>query len=481
MRILGVVPALPKPHYFSALRIPSIGLLELLTMARDLGHEVVCLMEEIKDIKEEDFRERARGADLIAISSLSATFPKARQLALIAREETEAPIVMGGPHVTFKPEEGMEVSDFVVRFEGEEPFMKLLEALEGKGSIKEVPNLCWNGRIGIVYNPISEDLPELDELPFPDFDLIEGWEDNSFIVIETSRGCPHRCKFCCVWRMFKRPRFRSPSSVVEEIKRRKPDAVFFCDDHFGIKIERTKRILSLMLEKLDKIPRWAAQVRASVARNGGFLRLAKRTRCYFLCIGLESPNPDSLKEMGKGQTLEEIEDDLREFRETNMIHAVHGAFIAGFDSDNKDTAMKIAKWARKMGIPSIQISVLTPLFGTDLYEKLKREGRIFSEDPENYNGLRAVFEPAQMSPEELQESVYKAMRHFTSPLTIVLFYIKGLLSFAKEYLFSVVNLKPLLEHVREANVKLYIRNLVRRIHQRSKGFIEKIRRNQNAR
>ncbi len=480
MKILGVVPALPKPHYFSALKIPSIGLLELLTMARDLGHEVACLMEEVKDIKEEDFRKRAREADLIAISSLSATFPKARQLALIAREETSAPIVMGGPHVTFKPEEGMEVSDFVVRFEGEEPFIKLLESLEGKRPVKDIPNLCWNGQAGIVYNPVSEELPEIDDLPFPDFDLIEGWKDNSFMVIETSRGCPHRCKFCCVWRMFKKPRFRSPGSVVEEIKRRKPDSVFFCDDHFGIKIERAKRILSLMLEKLDKIPRWAAQIRASVAKNEGFLRLAERTNCYFLCIGLESPNPDSLEEMGKGQTLEEIEENLRRFREAGMIHAVHGAFIAGFDSDNEDSAMQIARWARKTGIPSIQISVLTPLFGTDLYEKLKREERIFSENAGDYNGLRAVFEPKQMTPEELQESVYRAMRHFTSPLTIILFYIKGFLSFAKGYLSSIIDVKPLFRHVREANVKVYIRNLVGRIHRRSRKFLKRIRDHQNA-
>ncbi len=480
MRILGVVPALPKPHYFSSLKIPSIGLLELLTMARDSGHEVVCLMEEVKDIKEEDFRERAREADLVAISSLSATFPKARKLALIAREETEAPIVMGGPHVTFKPDEGMEVADFVVRYEGEEAFLKLLQALEGKISIKDVPNLCWKSEIGTARNPISEDLPDIDKLPFPDFDLIEGWEDNSLIVIETSRGCPHRCKFCCVWRMFKRPRFRSPDSVIGEIKKRSPASVFFCDDHFGIKIERTKRILSLMLEKLDKIPRWAAQVRASVARSKEFLRLAKRTNCYFLCIGLESPNPASLKEMGKGQTLEEIEEDLKRFREDDMIHAVHGAFIAGFDSDNKETALRIAQWARKTGVPSIQISVLTPLFGTDLYKRLKREKRIFSEDPGDYNGLRAVFYPAQMSPEELQESVYKAMRRFASPSTIIFYYLKGLLSFAKGYLFSVVNLKPLLEHIREANVKLYIRNLVKRIHRRSKGFLKKIKEHQNA-
>jgi len=479
MKILGVVPSLPKPHYFSKLKIPGVGLLGLLTKARNSGHQVNCLMEEVSPIEPELFRKEVQKADLIAISSLSATHPKAENFARIAKQLTDKPVVMGGPHVTFKPSEGLKFADFVIRFEGELALPKLLEVLQEKGKLAIVSNLSYRKDGIIINNPISPRLPDLDkDAPFPDFDLIRGWRKPPLVPIETSRGCPYNCNFCCVHRMFGKPRYRDPESVVEEIKRLNPKYLFFCDDHFASDPERSKEILNLMLRRLDHIPPWAAQIRIQIGKDKEWLRLAKRTGCKFLCIGLESISNQSLKEGGKGQTLEQIEEYLARFKEMDMLDVVHGSFIVGFDHDDKNTAIKTANWARKIGLTSIQISVLSPLVGTPLRTQLRKEGRLLSENAGDLDGLKATFLPAQMTPEQLQESAFAGMKKFSSPSTIVLFYLRGIASFLRSYFSSLINIQLFQKHLRRANVRFYLHWIVKKIERRSRAFMAQLKKSQ---
>lgn len=475
MKILGFVPALPKPHYFSKFRIPSIGLLTLLTKAKQAGHQVALIMEEISGLSPKKIAQELSGVDLIAVSSLSATHNRAQEFASFAKKASGAPVVMGGPHVTFRPEDGLSVADFVVRYEGEFAFPALLKMMQGEKDIRQVPNLCWKKDGEIIYNPVSPNLPDLDEdSPFPDYSIVLEEKSLRFVSIESSRGCPYNCNFCCVPRMFKTPRQRSPEAVVEYIEKTNPPGVFFCDDHFAGNKEKSKKILELMIRRLDQIPPWAAQVRVSVGKDKEWLRLAKRTGCRFLCMGLESVNPDSLKEMNKGQTPEETEACLAQIKQAGLLKSVHGSFVAGFDADDKTTAEKTAKWARKMGIPSIQMTVLTPLFGTPLHQRLEREGRILTDDPANHTGTRAVFKPARMTPEQLQKSVFSGLRKFSSLGNILFFLSKGGIDFLREYLTTLFNRRLLIRHFREAHLKFYIRTIIRRLEKRSKQFLREL-------
>ena len=309
MYIIGIEPALPKPHYLSNLHLIRVGLSSLLTNLRNHGHQVKMYMEEVKFIDLEELKSEVKKADLVAISTISATQSRGDYFTKLIREEIGKPVVMGGPHVTFcPPEEALRFADYVIRFEGEISLPLLVEALEGKRSLDEIPNLSYQMKgEEIIQNPISPDLPDLDSSPFTDFSLISGWKNSYVVPIETSRGCPYHCTFCCVPKMFPKVRFRSLEAVVEEIKRLNPRSVFFSDDNFATKLERSKEFLTLMLRKLDRIPPWGAQVRINVGKDIEWLRLAKRTNCQLLCIGLESVNPGSLKEMRKKQTLKRLE------------------------------------------------------------------------------------------------------------------------------------------------------------------------------
>jgi len=479
MRIIGIEPALPKPHYLSNLHLIRVGLPGILTYMRNLGHQVKLFMEEVRDIKEEELRKEAKKADLIAISTLSSTYPRGLELARIVKEETNSPVVMGGPHVSLardRLEALFGGVDYILRFEGEATFPKLVKAIENKEEMSEIENLVYLENGFVRENPIFRQTINLDNYPFPDFSLIEGWRNSYTFPIETSRGCPYRCTFCCVHKMFPKMRFRSPESVVEEIKRVGPKSVFFVDDNFAIDMERSKKILSLMLQKLDKVPRWAAQVRASVAKDEEWLRLAKRTRCQFLCIGLESSSSDTLKEMRKNQTLEEIEKYLSLFRTNKMIRVVHGSFVVGFDTDDKQTAERTASWARKQDIRSVQIWVLTPLPGTKLRENLEKEERLLSLDPRDYDGTKATFRPANMSAFELQESVFKGMKKFYSLKSHLLAIFRGIAGITRDYILNISETKDLWrENFKETVINWYGRGIVKSIEKRTKEYLKKLK------
>jgi len=473
MYIIGIEPALPKPHYLSNLHLIRVGLPSLLTDLRNKGHKVKLFMEEARDIDEDELRKEARKADFIAISTLSGTYPRGLNLAKIVKEETDSPVVMGGPHVSLaenRQEALFNEVDYLVRFEGETALPKLVKAIEREKGLEEVENLVYLKNGIIRENPVSRQTINLDNYPFPDFSLIEGWRNSYIFPIETSRGCPYRCTFCCVHKMFPKMRFRDPESVVNEIKRVGPRSVFFVDDNFAIDMERSKKILSLMLQKLDKIPRWGAQVRASVAGDEEWLRLAKRTRCQFLCIGFESVNADSLKEMYKGQILQEIEEYISLFKKKRMLSTVHGSFISGFDSDDKLTALKTADWARKQGIRSIQIWVLTPLPGTELRENLEKQNRLLNLDPRDYDGTRVTFRPAKMSAFELQKSVFEGMKRFYSLKNRLLAIFTGIAGVVRDYALDISETKELWrENFKETVIKWYGQKIVKSIEKRTRS------------
>ena len=130
-------------------------------------------------------------------------------------------MVIGGPHVTFMAAEALEHADYVARGEGGEALMtELIEALSGQRDLSSIAGLSFMRDGAAVHNPDRKRCEDLDTLPFPDLTLIHGHEKMGTIPIMTSWGCPFACNFCSVTAMFGRKyRFRSPESVIAEIKR----------------------------------------------------------------------------------------------------------------------------------------------------------------------------------------------------------------------------------------------------------------------
>ena len=216
-KIIFIEPKAPGFHIYSKWSLPRLGTVMLGTVLRNLGHDVKIYVEEIRKIEKEDLYS----ADLVGISTITSTAPRAYSLADEIRERG-IPVVMGGAHPTFMPDEALEHADFVVRGEGEDAIVELIDVLDGKRQSGTVAGLSYRENNEIHHNPPRAFCPDLDAHPSPDLSLIVGFGSgtrsffkyNPIIPVVTSRGCPFHCRFCSVTTMFGRKyRFRSTTTI----------------------------------------------------------------------------------------------------------------------------------------------------------------------------------------------------------------------------------------------------------------------------
>ncbi len=406
-------PKSPGLHIFSAYHIPRLGTVLLATILKGMGYNTRVFIEDAATPDWKAFED----ADIIGISTITSTAPRAYYFADKFRALGKT-VIMGGPHPTFMPDEALEHSDFVVRGEGEDTLPELIHALEGNGALEDINGLSYSRQGGNVHNPDRSLIADLGRYPALDFSLVHGWTDRSIVPIATSRGCPFDCRFCSVISMFGRKyRFQSIDRVLDEIKSagEKP-FVFFIDDNFTADKHRTKELLKRIIDEGVKLS-WGAQVRTDAAADPELLRLMKKSGCTNVYVGFESINPSTLKLYNKKQGLEDVVESIRKFRGAGI--RVHGMFVFGSDTDGPDTMRDTSRFARRMGIESVQFLILTPLPGTQVYREFKEQGRLLHSDWSRYDTMHTVFMPALMTPSELQRATFKAMAGFYSWRTII--------------------------------------------------------------
>lgn len=411
-RVSFIESGSPGLHIFSKFPIPRLGAVLLSTILRERGHEVKVFIE---DIAEPDW-SYIENSDIVCISTITSTAPRAYTIGKRLKA-MGIPVVMGGAHPTFLPEESLEYADFVIRGEGEHSLVELLEHLEkGTPALTGILGLSFRDTAGRpVHNPSREFIRDLDSLPEPDFSLVHNWTPSNTYPVSTSRGCPFECKFCSVIRMFGRSyRFKSVEATLKELKYAvsvSKATKFIVDDNFAAHKGRAKEILRGMIAEGIKT-RWSAQVRTDVAGDPELLRLMADSGCHTLYIGFESINPSTLENYNKKQGLEDIVSCIRTVKD-HGIH-IHGMFVMGADTDDVETIRKTADFATGHGIDTVQFLILTPLPGTPLFQDMMESGRILHKGWSKYDVQHVVFKPRLMSPAALQMETFRAMGRFYS-------------------------------------------------------------------
>ena len=406
-KVTLIEPRAPGYHVYSRIALPRLGLPLLGAILRRRGCDVTIYCQDLGAV---DYDEMCR-SDLVGISTTTSTVPEAYRLADRARA-AGVPVVMGGSHVTFMADEALCHADYCVRGEGEETIVELVDAIEAGAEPAGIRGLSYRRGDEIVHNPDRALICDLDSLPFPDLSLIRHNEKIGITPITTSRGCPFGCKFCSVTRMFGRGyRFRSVDNVIDEIRHAKPAKIFFYDDNFAANPAHSKQLLERMLST-GLTPNWTAQVRADAARDRELLRLMKRSNCYFVYIGFESINPDTLKEYNKRQKVEQIVEAIRLFHEHGIL--IHGMFVLGAENDSAQTIRDTVRFALKHTIDTVQLMSLTPLPGTPVFQKMEQEDRLLTRDWSLYDGHHVVYRPKNMSPYEMQKQMVLANKRFYS-------------------------------------------------------------------
>jgi len=427
-----IQPAPSKYNIFSHLKNPSLGLPILGTILDQKGYDVKIYVEGIKEI---DWK-RVFESDAVGISVNTATYIEGYTIAERIKRRGIA-VIIGGFHVTFFPDEALDYCDYVVRGEGEETIVELLEALEKNSGLDKVRGISYKSGNRKIHNPARELVKNLDIIP--DFSLIEGYVEHhrklwtrivgESISIMTSRGCPFSCKFCSIIKIFGNSfRFRSIESVIEDIKRQitllNRHHIFFVDDNFASNKKRTKELLRRIIDERLNIT-FTAQVRVDIARDEELISLMKRAGCRQLNIGFESIDPRTLEAYNKQQSVKEIVSAIEKLKKFRIT--VHGMFVLGSDFDDVNTICKTVDFCLRHRIDTVQFLPLTPLPGTLLTEELKEKDRLLIKLGQGMHqdgfgfgvGNYVLFKPKLVEPSILQEEIYKAYQKFYTFRNIV--------------------------------------------------------------
>lgn len=419
MKIRLIEPKAPGLNVFDRALLPRLGLPLIGRVLVDHGHDVRIYVETLAPVDWGDIAE----ADLVGFSTTTATTPVAYSMAERVRR-LGIPTVIGGPHATFLPDEGLEHCDFVVRREGQETMLELVKALEGDADVADIAGLSYHDALGEpAHNPNRPPCPPeaFEELPAPALDLIVGHERMTNIPIMTQWGCPFNCDFCSVIHMFGRQvRARAIESVLDELETyRDRGAVFFYDDNFVVDKRRTKALMREMIER-DLTPRWSAQMRAEAVYKSKrtreldheLLSLMHDSGCAMVYCGFESVSQATLDAYNKHQDVQDVRESVRAFHEYG-IH-VHGMFVLGADTDDKSIFERTVDFALENEIDTVQLLMLTPCPGTPFYERMAEQDRLLTDDLSLYDGHHCVIQPKLMTAYELQMGTYRAMARFYS-------------------------------------------------------------------
>lgn len=415
-KIVFIEPKPPDLHVYARMQLPRLGTIYLGTMLKEAGYTVKTYVEQVADIDLKDVLT----ADYVGISTITSTSKRSYEIAKLLKK-TGIPVFMGGPHVTYMPDEALEYCDYVVRGEADDIIVDFIKALETGEGLEDITGLSFRNKEGeIVHNKVTPFCKDINTLPCPDYSIVKGLEKNgikkfTIVPIMTSRGCPYDCSFCSVTSMFgQKYRFRSKELVLKELRGIYETGarwVFFYDDNFIANRQRTKELLQSMIDE-GITPNWTAQVRVEVARDPELLDLMARSGCHTVYIGFESINPETLKLYNKKQSVKDIEDCIRLLHDKGI--RIHGMFVFGSDTDTTSTIRETARFAKKNDLESVQFLILTPLPGTRCFQELEDAGRIINKDWALYDAHHVVFEPKQMSYFELQHETFKATRQFYS-------------------------------------------------------------------
>jgi radical SAM superfamily enzyme YgiQ (UPF0313 family) len=399
--------------YLSAQRVPGlvtthVGLSILVRVLERNGIEARAYDEQITPFRD----ALVDGADLVGISIQTCNAPAGYQIADRVRR-LGIPVVLGGAHATLSPEEAIEHADHVVRGEGEHALVELVRALGGQGSLRDVRGLTYRDGDRVVKNPDRAPLTgeELDRVPWPRVERIEGFGNplrfplnRTIHFTQVTRGCDQACNYCSITRVFGRAlRHRSAAAVIEELGCRwdpERQFLFFMDDSLAVNRDYLKELLAALIRE-RMVPKlgWHSQMRVDVADDPELLRLMRATNCTFVSAGFESVSDRSLRALGKGQSVGDVERGVRRLREHGIL--INGFFVLGTDHDGPEACDDTVRFARRIGCTLAGFMPLTPYPGTPLWKKLEREERILTRDWELYDMQHVVIRPARMSPWEL--------------------------------------------------------------------------------
>ena len=300
-----------------------------------------------------------------------------------------APLFCFGPHASCTPRESMErAPDVDGMFVGEpEDGLLALAAIETLDRLGEIPSLTHRRNGEIVAHSAQGTFVNFLQAPYPAWDLLDLSQyrlpvvDKSYVLVETSRGCPYSCDFC-VAPIHQGHKFREKTAkaLADEIERghREFGLSFFY--LWGDTVTLNVKSFSAFCDELiaRKLPvRWFGNARADNLTDPAFVKRLKEAGCWMLALGIETESEETRKDMMKRLEGEKIRLALRNMRAAGIRSFAF--FILGYPGDSPGSLDRTISYALDLDPDFANFYPAVPYPGTDLYTKAKRDGLLADE------------------------------------------------------------------------------------------------------
>jgi len=424
--------------------LPSLGILFLAAITRKEGFPTALADASALSLTGKELLQRVESEqpDVLGLSATTFSIFHAAKFAALVKERFPAmTIIIGGPHVSAAPHETMErfpVFEVAVLGEGEETIIDLLETMDTHAPLANIPGTILRSDGKLVTTQRREFLKNLDSLPYPAWDLLEGFPERyrpaPFKVrrfpaasLVTSRGCPNQCIFCDRSVFGTSCHAFSAEYVTGMIRH--------LVEHFGIRefsfeddtfITFKKRLVAICQGIIDLgiDISWTCLGRVNGV-DKETLELMRRAGCWQISFGIESGCQEILTTIHKNITLEQIQNAVALCRNAGILSK--GFFIVGHPGETRETLSRTMDFALKLPLDDISVTMLTPFPGTEIYERAAEFGK-FDSDWSKMNLLNVVFIPHGLTREDLEEYQHKILRKFYLRPRIILGYLRRLIA-----------------------------------------------------
>jgi radical SAM superfamily enzyme YgiQ (UPF0313 family) len=352
-----------------------------------------------------DFRE----ADLVGFTAFTFTVARAYEIAAVYRGKG-IKTVIGGIHASMLPDEARQYVDVVVIGEAEGVWENVIADFENE-TLKEI---------------YTAGLVDLKGLPMARHDLFHPayW----FAVIQTTRGCPMNCNFCSVTAFNgQKYRMRPVEEILDEIASvQNKSMLFFVDDNIiGYGKESQEHALAIFRGMVERgiTKQWFSQASVNFADSDEIMQAASESGCRLILLGIEAEKTEQLKESNKTLNVRRLNSYSDIFKKIHRHHiSILGTFMFGMDSDTPVSLKQRVKYILRSGVDAYMCTILTPLPGTALFNKLKKENRLLEMDYpaawNKYEFSNTVFRPLKMEVEELNRAMILNWKKLYSLKTI---------------------------------------------------------------
>ncbi len=395
MKILLIAPCHVQEERPDSMDIPQLTL-SLIAALTPPEHEIY--------IVEEVYGEKVNfdgDYDVIGISIMTQTCIRGYQIATEFKKRGKI-VIFGGIHATAMPEEAICFGNAVVIGEAEGLWHTVLDDVR-------------NHRLKSFYQ--LDQLPDLQNHIRPRRDLIKCSSGKfSIAPIETTRGCPYNCDFCTVSRFFgTKQRHKPIIDIITDIESCREKNLFFLDDNITGDKRYAKELFREMIPQ-KKI--WVGQASIQVANDTELVRLAYKSGCRALLIGFESMSESGINLYRK--TLKTIDENILAVKklQDNGIMTM-ASLIFGLDSDTTEVFDVAHEFLTRSKAAFFQACVMTPYPGTPVFNKLRSQNRILTDDWNRFDASKVIIRPDNISPEDLLDGYNKIKWHFYSNFSIL--------------------------------------------------------------